>query len=99
MNWKDFADVRWKDLRRLKRDDVLHRLGLEEHTPTTDFFTGMGLFAVGVAVGAGLGILFAPKPGAEIRGRLTDTLRNRGSRMEEVEQRMESAQPGSHHIS
>jgi len=30
-----------------------------------------GLFA-GVAIGAGLGLLFAPRPGVELRGRLAD---------------------------
>jgi hypothetical protein len=81
MKWSNLADVRWKDLKKLDRDDVLHRLGLEEHTPTSDFFTGLGLFAVGMLVGAGLGMMFAPKPGAEMRNQLSDTIRNRGSRM------------------
>ncbi len=80
MSWKDVMDLRWKDLRKLRkidRGDVLQRLGLEEHTPVSDFFTGLGLFAVGVAFGAGLGILFAPRTGAEMRGRLSDTIRKR----------------------
>ncbi|HEX9290628.1 MAG TPA: YtxH domain-containing protein [Anaeromyxobacteraceae bacterium] len=83
MKWSDLSDLKWRDLRKLDRDDVLHRLGLEEHTPTSDFFTSLGLFAVGVLVGAGLGIMFAPKPGAEIRNQLTDTIRNRGGRAAE----------------
>ena len=87
MRWSDVADLRWKDVKKavkgMDRGDVLHRLGLEEHTPTSDFFTGLGLFAVGVLVGAGLGVMFAPKPGAETRSQLTDTLRNRGNRMAE----------------
>jgi hypothetical protein len=81
MNWSKLADVRWKDLKKLDRDDVLHRLGLEEHTPTSDFLTGLGLFAVGMLVGAGLGVMFAPKPGAEIRSQLSETIRNRGGRI------------------
>ena len=31
---------------------------------------GMGKFVVGAAIGAGLGLLFAPKKGEEIRGEL-----------------------------
>ncbi len=93
MNWSDVSDLRWKDVKKavkgMDRDDVLHRLGLEEHTPTSDFFTGLGLFAVGVLVGAGLGVMFAPKPGSEMRNQLTESLRNRGGRMaEEMGQRM-----------
>ena len=102
MRWSDVADLRWKDVRKavkgMDRGDVLHRLGLEEHTPTSDFFTGLGLFAVGVLVGAGLGLMFAPKPGAEMRSQLTGTLRNRGGRIaEEIGQRMggEASQPSS----
>jgi hypothetical protein len=80
MKWSDLSDLKWRDLKKLDRADVLNRLGLEEHTPTSDFFTGLGLFAVGVLVGAGLGVMFAPKPGAEMRSRLTDTLRSRAAR-------------------
>lgn len=83
MKWSDLADLRWKDLKKLDREEMLNRLGLEEHTPTGDFFTGLGLFAVGVLVGAGLGIMFAPKPGAEIREQLSETIRNRGGRAAE----------------
>ena len=43
------------------------RLGLERRTPAGDLFTGLGLFAVGVLVGAGLGLMFAPKRGDEMR--------------------------------
>jgi hypothetical protein len=85
MKWSDLSDLRWKDLKKLDRDEVLHRLGLEEHTPTSDFLTGLGLFAVGMLVGAGLGVMFAPKPGAEMRTRLSETLRNRAARHEEDE--------------
>jgi hypothetical protein len=80
MNWSDVMDLRWKDIKKLSkidRDAVLHRIGLEEHSPTSDFFTGLGLFAVGVLVGAGLGVMFAPKPGTEIRNQLTETIRNK----------------------
>ncbi len=93
MTWSDVSDLRWKDIKKavkgMDRDDVLHRLGLEQHTPTSDFFTGLGLFAVGVLVGAGLGVMFAPKPGAEMRSQLSGTLRSRGSRMaDELGQRV-----------
>lgn len=87
MTWSDVSELRWKDLKKavkgMDRTAVLHRLGLEEHTPTSDFFSGLGLFAVGVLVGAGLGLLFAPKPGAEMRSQLTGSLRSRGGRMAE----------------
>ncbi len=61
----------------LDRDAMLRRLGLEERTPTGDFFTGLGLFSVGVLVGAGLGLLFAPRRGEDLRALMQDTWRNR----------------------
>ncbi len=88
MKWSDLADLRWKDLKKIDREDVLHRLGLEERSPMADFFTGLGLFAVGVLVGTGLGIIFAPKAGAETRSQLGETLRRGSRRAEEFGQRM-----------
>jgi hypothetical protein len=71
----------WKAMRSaIDRDELLERMGLERRTPTGDFFTGLGLFAVGVLVGAGLGLMFAPKRGEEIRSALNEAWRNRGRR-------------------
>ncbi len=64
----------------LDRDAMLKRLGLEERTPTGDFFTGLGLFSVGVLVGAGLGLLFAPRRGEDLRSLMQDAWRNRTGR-------------------
>ncbi len=71
MDWKAMRG--WFD-----RDAILDRLGLEERTPAGDFFTGLGLFAVGVLVGAGLGLMFAPKRGEDMRAALNEAWRNRG---------------------
>lgn len=70
MNWKTMGG--WLD-----RDTILRRMGLEERTPTGDFFTGLGLFSIGVLVGAGLGLMFAPKKGDEMRAALNEAWRNR----------------------
>jgi hypothetical protein len=83
MKWSDVTDLRWKDLKKINRADLLDRVGLRESTPASDFFTGLGLFAVGMAVGAGLGVLFAPKPGAETREKLTGSLRSRAGQVRE----------------
>jgi hypothetical protein len=99
MKWSDLADLRWKDLRKMDRDDALRRVGLERSTPMTDFFGGIGLFAVGMLVGAGLGIIFAPRPGAETRSQLGDRFRRGSRRAEEYAQRLEAeaaSVPGSH---
>ncbi|MFL5263366.1 MAG: YtxH domain-containing protein [Anaeromyxobacteraceae bacterium] len=85
-NWKDLKDMQWKDVKKLRkfdREDLLNRIGLAEHDPASDFFSGLGLFAVGILVGAGLGILFAPRPGAELRTQVTERIKNRGQRQDE----------------
>jgi hypothetical protein len=68
----------WKAMKAMiDRDDLLKRVGLETHTPTSDFFTGLGLFSIGVLVGAGLGLMFAPKRGEDMRAMMTEAWRNR----------------------
>lgn len=62
-----------KDIRSLDRDDVLKMVGLESRRTAADYLLpALGLFGAGIIVGAGLGLLFAPKPGREIRGELNE---------------------------
>jgi hypothetical protein len=52
-------------------DDVLARMGLQTRMTTTDFLMpALGLFGAGLVVGAGLGLLFAPRPGHEMRAEI-----------------------------
>ncbi len=74
----------WKTMRRwMDRDELLQRLGLEDRTPVSDFFTGLGLFSVGVVVGAGLGLLFAPRRGQEMRRAVGEAWRSRAQKARE----------------
>lgn len=76
----------WNRMRRaIDRDAVLDRLGLERSTPGSDFATGLGLFAMGVLVGAGLGLMFAPKRGDEMRSALNEAWRSRGRRAQDFQ--------------
>jgi hypothetical protein len=64
-----------KDLKKMDRDDVLELLGLETRKGPSDWLLpALGAFSVGLLVGAGLGLLMAPKPGAELRGDLRNRL-------------------------
>ena len=93
-------DMTWKAVRSaLDREALLKRMGLEERSPAGDFFTGLGLFAVGVLVGAGLGLMFAPKRGEEMRQTLEEAWRNRGRGEQDYQRDLgaESAIPGSGH--
>ncbi len=83
----------WKAMRRaLDSDAILERIGLERRTPMGDFFAGLGLFSVGVLVGAGLGLVFAPKRGNEMRAMLNEALKTRGRSLSQ-EYRAETQPP------
>lgn len=71
-------DTTWKAVRKaMDREALLRRMGLEERTPTGDFLTGLGLFSIGLLVGAGLGMMLAPKRGQEMRASLGEAWRKR----------------------
>ncbi|MBF5041370.1 hypothetical protein FGE12_03150 [Aggregicoccus sp. 17bor-14] len=64
MNLPAKLPKRLKDLQKLDRDDLLEVLGLQERRAPSDvLLPAVGAFAVGVLVGAGLGLLLAPKAG------------------------------------
>jgi hypothetical protein len=72
MTWKAAK----KMMQDLDRDALLGRVGLEQRSRSSDF-GGMGLFAIGILVGAGLGLMFAPRRGDEMRAMMTDAWKNR----------------------
>ena len=48
-------------------EDIAQALGLTTRSRGSDVFSGLGLFAAGILVGAGLALLFAPTSGDELR--------------------------------
>jgi len=65
-----------KDLRNLDKDDVLGLIGLESKQSTGAYLAGtLGTFGLGLLVGAGIALLLAPKPGAELREDIREKLR------------------------
>jgi hypothetical protein len=73
-NWNRTARMMRKEM---QTDRLLRRMGLEHRSPSSDFMSGLGLFALGLAVGAGIGLMFAPRPGTEMRHVVGDTWRSR----------------------
>lgn len=56
-------------------ENVLERLGLEQKRSTMEIlFPMLGVFGAGIAVGATLGVLFAPKPGDTLRHEIRESL-------------------------
>ena len=50
------------------KEDLASAVGLESRGSTAgDMFTAFGIFGAGIALGAGLALLFAPKAGHEVR--------------------------------
>ena len=69
-----------KNLKKLEKDDLLEKVGLQSRRGTMDtVLPALGIFALGVAVGAGIGLMLAPKSGAELRSDLRARLPMRHS--------------------
>ena len=50
------------------KEDIASAIGVEARVSTTgDMLTAFSIFGTGMILGAGLALLFAPKPGHEIR--------------------------------
>ena len=87
-------------------DQALAAFGLQTRRTAMDFlFPAIGLFGLGLVVGAGMGLIMAPKPGRELRGdigrrvgdmaaRLKHARKNGESRLESTEfSEVESGMP------
>ncbi|MFP2961458.1 YtxH domain-containing protein [Myxococcus sp. 1LA] len=69
--------VNFNNLKKLDKDDLLHLVGLETRRDTVDtLLPVVGAFAAGILVGAGLGLLLAPKPGNQLRDDLRQRLQS-----------------------
>jgi hypothetical protein len=83
-----------KDLTDITTDDVLSALGLQTRRTAGDYLLpALGIFGVGLLVGAGIGLLFAPKPGSDLRHQIGSRIRRRRA-VDESEQGID-ASPGN----
>ena len=69
-------------------DDILEKLGVESRRSSIDkVMPAVAVFAAGVAVGVGIGLILAPKSGSELRGDLQSQFRRaKGRMMREAEE-------------
>jgi hypothetical protein len=71
-----------KAVRDVGSDDILAALGLERRRNVLDYvLPAVSYFAVGLAVGAGVTLLVAPKTGRQMRRELSEKVRNAGSQL------------------
>lgn len=70
-----------KELRNLDKEEILAKLGLQSRRSAVEYaLPVVGIFTAGILIGAGIGLLIAPKPGRKLRqelGRHVDEVRER----------------------
>jgi hypothetical protein len=77
------------------KKDMAGTIGLQpQQTMAHEMTTSLGLFGTGILVGAGLALLFAPKPGQELRKDIAETM-SAGMEQSGLSS-LTSASPGSH---
>ena len=81
-----------KSLRDLDKDDLLRLIGLQTKRGAAEWILpSMAVFGLGLLVGAGVGVLLAPKPGRALR----DDLRHRLQGLSEGMRESYSEQSGA----
>ena len=79
-------------IKNLDRNDFLNMLGVETRRPTMDYVVpALAVFGFGVVVGAGVGLLVAPRPGRELREDLSRSLHRAPDAIAQLPQRATDA--------
>ncbi|MBL8946950.1 MAG: YtxH domain-containing protein [Myxococcales bacterium] len=74
-------------------ESALAAIGLQPRRSASDYILpALGLFSVGVLVGAGLGLMLAPKRGVELRGELGRKVRGVGAKLRRRREQAEVAE-------
>ncbi len=73
----DFVKERMDDMDLdIDTERWLHKVGLERYRPGKSMFGGFGVFVIGAAVGIAAGLVFATRPGTELRADIRDRARS-----------------------
>jgi len=68
--------MKLQDMRSMSKEDVLGMVGLRSKHSLRTWLGGSGLLGLGLAVGATVALLLAPKSGLEIRDSMLESLRD-----------------------
>lgn len=64
------------------QQEIANAIGLHARSaPPTNVLAGFGIFGAGMLLGAGLGLLFAPKAGQEVRHDLAEKVGEMGEHL------------------
>jgi hypothetical protein len=81
--------MKLRDLTEFDKENILGALGLQSKPSTTSWALGtLGLFGLGIIVGAGVALMLAPKTGPEMRREIENrikTMRERVSNSQGLE--------------
>jgi hypothetical protein len=70
------------------REEIANAVGFYSQnksvSPATDVLPALAIFGTGMMIGAGLALLFAPKPGSELRRELAHSAENLGDQAREI---------------
>lgn len=79
-------------IKTLDKDDILNLLGLETKPKPLDYLVpALTLFGVGMLVGAGVGLLVAPRSGRELRKDIAERISEVPDAMAKLPQRASDA--------
>lgn len=85
-------NLNYEKLKGMDKDDFLGLLGLETKRSTAEnMVPALALFGVGILVGAGIGLLVAPRPGRELRGDIAQRLQSAPETLSRVTERTNDA--------
>jgi gas vesicle protein len=83
--------MKLRDLTEFDRDDILGALGLQTRSSTAGWLFGsLGLFGLGIVVGAGVALVLAPKTGTELRREIEGRIKTMCERIGNGAQSLES---------
>jgi gas vesicle protein len=83
--------MKLRDLTEFDRDDILGALGLQTRSSTASWLFGsLGLFGLGIVVGAGVALVLAPKTGTELRRDIEGRIKTMRDRIGNGAQSLES---------
>jgi hypothetical protein len=83
------------------REDVLNAIGniANRRSTASDMSSMLGAFGAGILIGAGLALLFAPKPGSELRQDIENRVSDLRQGFGQGERRQGSTPPASSYAS